>query len=69
MKTTTAVPAPAWLCCGQCGRPLPDDESEVGRWRHGYLAGELDEVSAPMLLCPDCAVEAHLGRYDAGVAD
>lgn len=69
MKTATTTPQR--LACAQCGRPAPDDERELARWRHGYLAarGELDETSAPMLLCPDCTEEAVGGGYDAGVGD
>ena len=50
---------------------LPDDPAEVARWRHGYLAlaGELDEVSAGMLLCPACTQEAAGGGYETGTGD
>ena len=57
------------LACAQCGRPLPDDEREVARWRHGFLAAELDETSAPLLVCPECAEQERLGDYEAGDAD
>jgi hypothetical protein len=71
VTTRESVPGALVLACGQCGRPLPDDVEAVARWRHGYLAlaGELDEVSAAMLLCPACATEATGGGYDAGEGD
>ena len=57
------------LACAQCGRPLPHDDREIARWKHGFLAAELDEVSRGILLCPGCAADAAVGEYDAGVAD
>jgi len=57
------------LACAQCGRPLPHDDREIARWKHGFLAAELDEVSQGILLCPGCAADAAVGEYDAGVAD
>lgn len=57
------------LACAQCGRPLPHDDRELARWKHGYLAGELDEVSQGILLCPVCAADDRFGEFDAGVAD
>jgi hypothetical protein len=59
------------LACGQCGRPLPDDEGEIARWRYGRLAaaGELDETSAPILLCPECTEDAVSGAYEPGGGD
>jgi hypothetical protein len=57
------------LACAQCGRPLPHDDREIARWKHGYLAGEFDEVSQGILLCPACAAEDAFGEFDAGVAD
>jgi len=56
------------LACAQCGRPVPHDDRELARWKHGYLAAELDEVSQGILLCPGCAADDSLGRFDAGVA-
>ena len=57
------------LACAQCGRPLPHDDREIARWKHGFLAAELDEVSQGILLGPGCAADAAVGEYDAGVAD
>jgi hypothetical protein len=47
------------LRCSQCGRPAPADREELRGWKHGELvvAGELDEVAATMLLCPECVEE------------
>jgi hypothetical protein len=71
ITTRESVPGALELACAQCGRVLPDDAQEVARWRHGYLAlaGELDEVSAAMLLCPECADEVTEERYDSGGGD
>ncbi|HKI92940.1 MAG TPA: hypothetical protein VJ986_11630 [Gaiellaceae bacterium] len=59
------------MSCAQCGRRLPSAEGEVARWRYGYLAaaGELDETSAGILLCPDCIADAIERGYDVGVGD
>jgi hypothetical protein len=61
----------AKLCCAQCGRPLPDDDAAVREWRFGELAaaGELDETSAAILLCPECVEDAVRGGYDVGAGD
>lgn len=58
------------LACAQCGRSLPRDATELARWNHGELAasGELDEIAAGMLLCPDCAEDDQLGEYEEGEA-
>jgi hypothetical protein len=58
------------LSCAQCGRALPADPIELARWKHGNLAaaGELDETSAALLLCPDCVEEDILGQYEQGEA-
>jgi len=53
--------------CAQCGREVPEDAQELGRWRHGELVleGELDDVTAGMVVCPECdAVD--LRDYDQG---
>lgn len=65
------TPARLHFACAQCGRPLPEDEGEAAGWRHGRLAaaGELDETSAPILLCPDCTEDTVGGAYDAGEGD
>jgi hypothetical protein len=49
---------------------LPRDATELARWNHGELAasGELDEIAAGMLLCPDCAEDDQLGEYEEGEA-
>lgn len=59
------------LCCAQCGRMLADDPAEVARWRPRILVaeGDLDELTAMMVLCPDCADDASAGAYDAGDVD
>lgn len=56
--------------CAQCGQRAPGDLVELGTWRHGELAlaGELDEVTAAMVLCPDCDAEDRRGDYDPGEA-
>jgi hypothetical protein len=56
------------LRCSQCGRPAPADREELRGWKHGELvvAGELDEVAATMLLCPECVEEDESGEYEAG---
>lgn len=56
------------LACSQCGRSAPTDRAELQRWKHGDLAsdGEVDEVVATMLLCPDCVEEDRAREYDAG---
>lgn len=71
MNTLAETETPLQLVCGQCGRPFPDDEAGIARWRYGGLAasGELDETSAPILLCPECTEDAVRGAYDAGVGD
>jgi len=67
----TPAASPPRSSCAQCGRRLPDAEAEVARWRYGYLAaaGELDETSVKILLCPDCIVDAAQRSYDVGVGD
>ena len=61
MLVTTAT-------CSQCGRKAPAEPDELARWRHGdlALAGELDEVSAGLLLCPDCLLEGEAKDYEEG---
>jgi hypothetical protein len=56
------------LSCAQCGRPLPSEAAELAAWKHGELAaaGELDETSAGLLVCPECLGEHLLGEFDAG---
>jgi hypothetical protein len=58
------------LGCSQCGRELPADPGELQRWEQGSLAvaGELDDVTASMLLCPDCVEEDRVGEYEEGDA-
>jgi hypothetical protein len=57
--------------CAQCGCPAPTGLSELLLWRHGDLAasGEVDDVTAAMVLCPDCDDESRRGEYDAGAGD
>jgi hypothetical protein len=56
--------------CAQCGREAPADPRKLLEWRHGELAleGELDDVTAAMVLCPDCDAEDLTGAYDQGEA-
>lgn len=56
--------------CAQCGRALTDRD-ELARWRPSEIvaAGELDEMTAGALLCPDCAVHDLLNEYELGEAD
>jgi hypothetical protein len=56
--------------CAQCGCPLPSNAAELARWKNGTLAaaGEIDETTAAMLLCPECAEEERLGEYEEGEA-
>jgi len=56
------------LRCAQCEREAPADPAEVARWRHGELAlaGELDDVTAGLVLCPDCDAEHRAGEFDSG---
>jgi len=53
--------------CAQCGRDVPLDTDELSRWRHGdlVLEGELDEVTASMIVCPDCDAD-ELRDFDQG---
>jgi len=71
MNTLAEMTPRLQLVCAQCGRPFPGDASAIERWRHGRLAaaGELDETSAPILLCPECTEDAVSGAYDVGVGD
>lgn len=59
------------LACAQCGRATPADDEELSGWKHGDLlrAGELDDVTATMLLCPDCVAEDSAGEYEPGGAE
>jgi hypothetical protein len=56
------------LVCSQCGRSLPSELEAVSGWRHGelVLADDLDEMTAALLLCPDCVAEEHAGAYEEG---
>jgi hypothetical protein len=47
---------------------VPTDRDELRSWKYGDLitAGELDEVTATMLLCPECVEEDLSGEYEAG---
>jgi hypothetical protein len=56
--------------CAQCGREAPLDPVQLRSWRHGELAlaDGLDEITAGMVLCPDCDRE-DLRDYDQGEAD
>jgi hypothetical protein len=58
----------ATLECSQCGRPAPADRAELGRWGQGGLAvaGGVDDVTASMLLCPDCVDDDREREYEEG---
>jgi hypothetical protein len=53
--------------CAQCGREAPADAQELTGWRHGelVLAGDLDDVTAGMVVCPDCNAD-ELRDFDQG---
>jgi hypothetical protein len=53
--------------CAQCGREAPLDSGELLRWRHGDLAleGDLDDVTAGLVVCPDCDAD-ELRDFDQG---
>jgi hypothetical protein len=56
--------------CAQCGQEAPADPAELETWRHGdiVLSDELDEVTASLVLCPDCDAEDRHGEFEAGDA-
>jgi hypothetical protein len=56
--------------CAQCGRELPSDAAALARWKNRTHTadGELDETTAAMLLCPECAEDDRLGEYEEGEA-
>ena len=56
--------------CAQCGRAAPADPAELSAWRHGDLAaeGDLDDVTAGMVVCPDCDAQDLSGDFDQGEA-
>jgi hypothetical protein len=56
------------LRCSQCGREAPADRDELRGWKHGelVLAGQTDEATLTMLLCPECVEEDSSGEYEAG---
>jgi hypothetical protein len=63
------VHAKAHIACSQCGRTVAADDEELKSWKHGdLLAGELNDVTAEMLLCPECVAEEGAGNYEAGGA-
>jgi len=53
--------------CAQCGREVPADPHALTEWRHGdlVLAGDLDDVTAGMVVCPDCDSD-DLRDFDQG---
>lgn len=59
------------VTCAQCGRELPTDSVERVRWRPSEIvtAGELDEMTAGALLCPDCASHDLLDEHELGEVD
>jgi hypothetical protein len=56
------------LHCSQCGRAAPTDPDELRTWTQGEFSvtGELDELTAAMVLCADCVQEDLSMEYDAG---
>jgi len=56
--------------CAQCGQEAPADPAELEGWRHGelVLSDELDEVTAALVLCPDCDAEDRDADFEAGEA-
>ena len=62
-----AVPVAAE--CAQCGREAPAEWAELERWRHGELAlaGDLDDITAGMIVCPECdAVDLDFDQGEPG---
>ena len=59
------------LACSQCGRSVPTDPDELAGWAGAALvtSGELDEVCAPILLCPECMKELVSDAIDEGTGD
>jgi hypothetical protein len=59
------------LACSQCGREAPSNPDQLRRWKNGelLLAGEVDELTATMLLCPACDAEDRAGEYEEGAGD
>ena len=59
------------VACSQCGREVLAGSAELAGWSHGdlALAGDLDEVTAGLLLCPACSAEDREGAFDAGGED
>jgi hypothetical protein len=57
-----------FVTCAQCGWTVQSDAPELARWSHGALAvaGDLDETSAAIVVCPECAEESRLGAFDPG---
>ena len=53
--------------CAQCGREVAVGAEELARWRHGdlVLEGDLDDVTAGMVVCPDCDAD-DLRDFDQG---
>ena len=53
--------------CAQCGLAAPGDADELVGWRHGdlVLEGDLDDVRAGMIVCPDCDAD-DLRDFDQG---
>jgi hypothetical protein len=58
------------FACAQCGRAVSAND-ELRSWKHGdlLLADELDDVTATMLLCPECVAEDRAGDYETGGAE
>jgi Zn ribbon nucleic-acid-binding protein len=56
--------------CAQCGRKAPTDPRELAAWRHADLFSEdePDDVTAALVLCPDCDAEDRRGEFEPGEA-
>jgi len=54
--------------CAQCGQEAPAEPAELETWRHAdlVLSDELDDVTASLVLCPECDAEDRQGEFEAG---
>ena len=59
-----------WCAPGATGRYRTTGPS-LQRWKHSelVLAGEVDDATAAMLLCPECDAELRDVTYDEGGGD
>jgi hypothetical protein len=54
------------LACSRCGAPAPADADGLAAWEYGshVARGDVDDVTASMLVCPDCRDELHDEAYE-----